>query len=199
MKQMALDASALLPQCMARLPEMFDDELERQEMISRLKRGGHAMLELYKKHCAWIYKGLGIVLQINTPSASGAVSRALAQVIGDLMFPLEDVTKEHAIAAVALHKDEDDDRFWLQLAQADTIGVRQFAQQFILVGGDESECGTLCLEWLSLNQLTESAFDQKKIRNNFVTFVSLIHRRKKINIDPNLADIMLEGLFSIRR
>ena len=127
------------------------------------------------------------------------VSMALAQVIGDAMFPLEDLTKEPAIAAIALQKDEDDDRFWLQLAQADTIGVRQFAQQFILVGGDESECGTLCLEWLSLNQLTKSAFDQKKIRNNFVTFVSLIHRRKKLNIDPNLADIMLEGLFSVRR
>jgi len=164
------------------------------------KCGGQAMLELYKKHCSWIYKGFGIVLQINTASVSGAVSRALAQVIGDLMFPLEDVTKQSAIAAVALHKDEDDDRFWLQLAQADTIGIRQFAQQFFLVVGDESERGALSLEWLSLCQLTNCAVDQEKIRNNFDTFVPLIHRRQKLNIDPNLSDTnMLEGLFSTQR
>jgi hypothetical protein len=66
------------------------------------------MLESYRKYCSWIYKGLGIVLQIFTVSVSGAVSRALAQVIGSLMFPLEDLTKESAIAAIALQKDEDE-------------------------------------------------------------------------------------------
>ena len=55
--------------------------------------GEYAMLESYRKYCSWIYKGLGIVLQINTASVSGAVSRALAQVIGSLMFPLEDLTR----------------------------------------------------------------------------------------------------------
>ncbi len=155
------------------------------------------MLESYRKYCSWIYKGLGIVLQINTASVSGAVSGALAQVIGSLMFPLEDLTKEPAIAAIALQKDEDDDRFWLQLAQADTIGVRQFAQQFILVGGDESERGAQSLEWLSLCQLTNSAVNQERIQNNFDTFVLLIHRLQKLNIDPTLAGTnMLEGLFS---
>ena len=200
MKQMALDASVLLPKCMACLPELFDDDRERQEMILRVNRGGQALLQLYKKHCSWIYKGLGIVLQINTPSASGPVSRALAQVIGDLVFPLDNSTKEHALAAVSAHKDEDDDRFWLQLAQADIIGVRQFAQQFFLVGGDESESDALSLEWLSLCQLTNSAVDQETVRNKFDTFVPIIHRRQKLNVDPHLADTtMLEGIFSTQR
>jgi hypothetical protein len=101
------------------------------------------------------------------------------------------------IVAIALQKYEDNSRFWLQLAQADIIGVRQFAQQFILVGGDESERGAQSLEWLSLCQLTNSAVNQERIRNNFDTFVLLIHRLQKLNIDPTLAGTnMLEGLFS---
>ena len=135
-KQMAQDPAALLPECMARLPLMFDTETERQEMTQRLKLGGHAQLELFKKHCSWIYEGLGIVLSINTPSVAGAVARALAQVIPDLIFPIENEIKASAMAAVDMHKDEDVDQFWLQLAQADASVVRQYALQFFLVVGD---------------------------------------------------------------
>ena len=199
-KQMAQDPAALLPECMARLPLMFDTETERQEMTQRLKLGGHAQLELFKKHCSWIYEGLGIVLSINTPSVAGAVARALAQVIPDLIFPIENEIKASAMAAVDMHKDEDVDQFWLQLAQADASVVRQYALQFFLVGGDPSQVGPLSVEWLALCRLTSSAEDQAKIRDQFDSFVPLLHQRQLHNVDPNLTDTtMLEGLFSVQR
>jgi hypothetical protein len=197
---MAQDPAALLPECMARLPLMFDTETERQEMTQRLKLGEHAQLELFKKHCSWIYEGLGVVLSINTPSVAGSVARALAQVIGDLMFPIENEIKASAMAAVNMHKHEDVDKFWLQLAQADASVVRQYALQFFLVGGDPSQVGRLSAEWRALCHLTSSADDQAIIRDQFDSFAPLMHQRQLRHVDTNLTDTtMLEGLFSVER
>lgn len=199
-KQMAQDPAALLPDCMARLPLMFDTDSERQEMTQRLKLGGLAQLALFKKHCSWIYEGLGIVLSINTPSVTGPVARALAQVIGDLMFPTENEIKANAMAAVEKHKHEDVDQFWFQLAQADASVVRQYALQFLIVGGDPSQVDSLSVEWLALCRLTSSAEDQAIIRDQFDKFVPLMHQRQLHYVDPNLTDTtMLEGLFSVER
>lgn len=199
-KQFAADPRVLLPDSMARLEQLFPDDAERGSMIRRVEKGALFQLKYFKKHYAWIYKGFGIVLQINTPSVAGAVARALAQVIGNLMFPNDDEVRRNALIAIQTHEGEEADRFWLGLAKADQADVRHFALQFALVCGDPQEALELSREWLLLCQLTSSPHDQDLIKSRFNVALPVLHRRQKHHVDPHFTDTtMLEGRFSVER
>ena len=101
--------------------------------------GGLAQQQHFKKHQGWAFKALGIVLSINTPGIAGAVARSLVQIVGSEIFPLEGEIKTSAMRAVADHRENPDDLFWLKLALADAAEVRHFALLFGLVGGDPTE------------------------------------------------------------
>ena len=61
-KKMATDPMSLLPESLALLGSMFEDKVQRDEMISRVRQGGLAQLQYFKKHQGWAFKALGIVL-----------------------------------------------------------------------------------------------------------------------------------------
>ena len=84
------------------------------------------------------------------------MARALVQIVGSEIFPLEGEIKASAMRAVADHRENPDDVFWLKLALADAADVRHFALQFGLVGGDPTELLPLSNEWLALCKLTDS-------------------------------------------
>ena len=75
-KQLVADPSEIIPKSMALLQDMFRDDAQRENMISRIRAGAIAVLKGFKKHNGWMYEALGIVLAINTPSAAGVVARA---------------------------------------------------------------------------------------------------------------------------
>ena len=199
-KKMAADPMSLLPESLALLGSMFEDEVQRDEMISRVRQGGLAQLQYFKKHQGWAFKALGIVLSINTPGIAGAVARAMIQILGSEMFPLEGEIKAGAMLAVADHRENPDDVFWLKLALADAADVRHFALQFGLVGGDPTELLPLSKEWLALCKLTDSEADKEVIENEFDRLFPVLHRRQLLYVDPNFTDTsMLEGSFSVQR
>jgi hypothetical protein len=74
-------------------------------------KGGSRSCNKKKKHQGWAFKALGIVLSVNTPGIAGAVARALVQIVGSEIFPLESEIKASAMRAVADHRENPDDAF----------------------------------------------------------------------------------------
>ena len=155
-KQLESNVWNLLPESTLALEELSQEA--QKIMRALVPAGARAWAATFKKHTGWIYRGFGLILQINSCGISGSVARGLVREFSEEIFVGDDVANykerfERAVSAAEVSPDAHEaDEFWYRLIKADKENIRHFARQFHLFGGNEAERVQLMVEWVRLSE-----------------------------------------------